>query len=98
MSDKSKYNGIDQRTIKCACEDKQCAEGGISFDGGFLRFHFLEFLPETNIRSEMLYQATRSMKMSIENIEQLQKELVDEKKRLRRIKSRAERNKKPPVL
>lgn len=38
----SKYKGVDLRVIKCSCGEPDCSEGGISFDGTRLRYHFLK--------------------------------------------------------
>lgn len=67
---KSKYNGIDERDIKCCSDNPNSIEGGISFeeyDGKhILRFHFLDFIDD-----KVLTQLTKSMILNKENTDQL---------------------------
>jgi uncharacterized protein (DUF1499 family) len=72
----SKYKGIDQREIKCCCENPNCCESGISFDENFLRFHFLTTEP-------CLHQETKAMMLNKENIDQLINALKRTKKELK---------------
>lgn len=78
----SKNKGIDERTIKCNCDSNNCAEGGISFDGTWLRFHYLEQMEGVG----NLTQRTKSMHLNRENtielIETLQEILETEFKQL----------------
>lgn len=67
----SKYNGIDEREIKCSDKNEGTIESGISFDRledgtNVLRFHFLVL---TN--SEILYQKTKTMYLDKSNTKQL---------------------------
>ena len=52
--------------IKCQCNDKECAEGGISFCNDQLRFHYLTVLP-----NGAYHQKTKSIKLSTSSINQL---------------------------
>lgn len=76
---KSKYDGIDERVIKCCDDSSGTIEAGISFDEqedkndkliNVLRFHFLDYLP-----NGMLTQKTKSMFLNKENTQQLITEL-----------------------
>lgn len=71
----TKYKGIDSRTVKCGCDDPDCIESGISFDGDnevtYLRFHYLEYVEGTTI----LTQKTKIMVLNKENTSQLINEL-----------------------
>lgn len=70
----SKYNGIDEREIKCCSDNPNSIEAGISFDEHdgvpVLRFHFLGYVNGT-----ILNQETKSMHLNKENTQQLIKEL-----------------------
>jgi len=66
-----KYEGIDERIIKCSCDLDNCREAGISFSDNFLRFQFLEY----DKVYKTLDQRTVSMMLDKENVEQLIKEL-----------------------
>lgn len=66
---KSKYEGIDERIIKCSCDSDNCKEAGISFSENFLRFHFLEY------DGARLDQRTVSMVLNKKNISELIEEL-----------------------
>lgn len=70
----SKYNGIDQRDIKCCCDNPNCCEAGISIDENCLKFHFLEYIPMSGEKI-MLTQTTKSMMLNKENVNELIKEL-----------------------
>ena len=69
MSNKSKYEGIDSRTIKCPCGERNCAEAGISFDENYLRFHFLEHIEVGD--KKILTQTTKSMMLDKKTAEEL---------------------------
>lgn len=71
----SKYKGIDSRVIKCANEDTNSIEAGISFDEyqgkPSLRFHFLQQM-QTYTNSMFFYeQVTKAMLLNKENTNQL---------------------------
>jgi hypothetical protein len=68
----SKYQGIDERDIKCCCGDENCREGGISFEENILRFHFLEYIEGDK---KILTQTTRSMVLNKQSARELIKEL-----------------------
>jgi len=68
----SKYNGIDERDIKCCCNDENCREAGISFEGNTLRFHFLEYIDKDK---KILDQTTRSMILNKQTAQELIKQL-----------------------
>jgi hypothetical protein len=74
----TKYKGIDQRQIKCACDNPNYAETGISFDFDeeetLLRFHFLEYSD-----AGFYYQRTKSMVLT----KQTAKELIKALKQLK---------------
>jgi hypothetical protein len=74
----TKYRGIDERQIKCACGDENCSQTGISFENTFdenhLRFHFLE-----DSGAGFLYQRTKSMVLT----KQTAKELIKALKQLK---------------
>ncbi len=80
---KSKYKGIDEREIKCCCNNPKCAEGGISFDFDeeenkhVLKFHFLEHINRDDTGS--LFQRTRAMMLNKETT----KELINKLKSLK---------------
>lgn len=68
MNTKSKYQGIDERMIKCCDPNPNTIEAGISFDKledntNVLRFHFLERLP-----SGTLNQRTKTMQLNGKNV------------------------------
>lgn len=68
-----KYKGIDQRDIKCCCNEENCRQAGISFSENMLNFHFLDFkdLP----KGKILDQFTRSMYLNKQTAQALIKEL-----------------------
>lgn len=68
-----KFEGIDSREIKCSCDNPNCAEGGISFDENFLRFHFLEY--KSIFGKKILVQTTKAMTLTKETRNQLIAEL-----------------------
>lgn len=70
-----KYNGIDERQIKCSCDNENCRQGGISFDENVLRFHFLD----NRHVGDLTYidQFTRSMVLSKETAADLINKLKD---------------------
>ena len=75
----SKYNGIDEREVKCCDTSKTSVEAGISFDElengqKVLRFHFLNYI-NTKDGSRILTQETKSMWLNKKNINQLIKKL-----------------------
>jgi len=70
----SKYNGIDERDIKCCCGEENCRESGISFDGNALRFHFLEYIT-INHKDKILDQKTRTMILNKKTAQELIKQL-----------------------
>lgn len=74
----SKYKGIDERQIKCCCNNPNCIESGISFDEDFLFFHFLE-----HDETIGLHQTTKAMMLNKENINQLIQALKEYKKDLK---------------
>ena len=72
---KSKYEGIDQREIKCCDTNHKTIEAGISFDQEdantmILRFHFLDYITKGN-GEKILHQQTKSMWLDKENTKQL---------------------------
>ena len=73
----SKYKGIDNREIKCCCDNPNCSEGGISFDTdeniNMLNFHFLDYINGT----EILHQETKTMYLDKENTKELIKALKE---------------------
>lgn len=73
---KAKNNGIDERQIKCACNDENCSQTGISFESTFnenhLRFHFKDYL---GAKSGLLYQRTKSMVLNKQTTNELIKQL-----------------------
>lgn len=67
----SKYNGIDEREVKCCDTSDNTIEAGISFEQlengtNVLRFHFLEL-----IQGKVLDQRTKSMYLNKENTKEL---------------------------
>ena len=71
----SKYNGIDERDIKCCCGKENCRESGISFeDENTLRFHFLEYIT-INHKEKILDQKTRIMYLNKQTAQELIKQL-----------------------
>ena len=74
QKNESKYKGIDSRDIKCCCDDSECPEAGISFEGDMLDFHFLEYIGNAN---PILHQKTKSMKLSRKTANQLIKHLQE---------------------
>lgn len=76
----SKYEGIDERTIKCCDNSSNTIEAGISFekdtDGvNVLRFHFLEKLFLR--RGTVITQTTKTMHLNKENTRQLIKAIAE---------------------
>lgn len=63
----SKNKGIDLRTIKCCCDNPNCAETGISFDDKFLRFHYLEEMDGL----DGVTQRTKGMYLDKKNVTEL---------------------------
>jgi hypothetical protein len=69
----SKYQGIDERDIKCCCKEEDCRQAGISFEENRLRFHFLEYIDVGD--KKILDQKTRSMVLNKQTAQALIKEL-----------------------
>ena len=69
----SKYEGIDERDIKCCCKNENCRESGISFEENTLRFHFLEYIE--GLDKKILTQTTRTMILNKQTAQELIKEL-----------------------
>lgn len=71
----TKYNGIDERQIKCCDNSDNTIEAGISFEQlengtNVLRFHFLEL-----IGGKVLDQRTKTMYLDKKNTAELIKSL-----------------------
>ena len=80
---KSKNVGIDERKIKCCCDDDNCIESGISFDCNILNFHFLQECSFTFNKKEY-HQTTRSMILNKDSV----KELIEELKKISLLKNK----------
>lgn len=79
----AKFEGIDLRTINCACGNPECFSG-ISFDKGNMRFHFLAKTGGLG-RESGVRQEEKSIELNEENtrqlIEQLKSILREQKKK-----------------
>jgi hypothetical protein len=73
MMPESKTKGIDQREIACVCENPNCAEAGISFDGDLLLFHFLQSCPVGSVQN--YHQVSKGMILNKKTRKQLIKAL-----------------------
>lgn len=82
----SKNKGLDCRTIKCSCDNPNCAETGISFDEKMLRFHYLEEmdgLDGVTQRTKGMYLDKKNVTELIESLQEiLETEFNEERTKL----------------
>ena len=66
----AKNEGIDERVIKCCCNNNNCAEGGISVEENKINFHWTELINEGgswyNQRTKAFYIDKKGAKELIE--------------------------------